>query len=299
MFTLSPSITRAGVFSLSNRSDDDRAVRGIENLRRELNLETVVGRYNSVLRRFAGDDNERASVFNSLAADPSIDILIAMRGGYGVTRVLDRLDFDVLRESGKILCGYSDVTALLLAAWKNGCGDLYHGPMAAAGFDLDPASDAFKQEISAFVDLVNGKKELLTDWCSFRTVKSGKAEGPLIPVNLTLLTALCGTDYMPDLNGSILVVEDVGEPSHDVDRNLNHLRQCGIIDSLSGIIFGKFSNCEDDEYLPEIIGEYASMVKGPSLCDLAFGHIHPSLPLPFGKRCSFEVSENKAALTLL
>ena len=296
---LSPEFGKTGIFSLSNRSDDRRSASGIANLKSFFCSEVVIGEYATSFRRFAGNDEERASVFNKLAADDSIGILIAMRGGYGVTRILEKIDFEQLRRSGKTVCGFSDVTALLLAAWKNGCENLYLGRMVAAGFDFPADSENFKFEVGGLMELLNGKQEILSDWCRYEIIRRGDAEGALVPVNLTLLSALTGTEFMPDLTGAILAIEDVGEPAHDIDRNLNHLRQCGILESLSGIIFGSFSDCEDGEYLPEIIREYAALVDGPALCNFSFGHVHPSLPMPFGKKCRLSVGEKNTELTLV
>ena len=281
---------KAGIFSLSNRTDDSKGVSGAANFRELFGVETFEGKYESVLRRFAGNDEERVRVFNELAADETIDLLIAMRGGYGVTRILEGIDFDALRESGKAVCGYSDVTALLLAAWKHGCTRLYHGPMIASNFSTDLNSPEVTQTAEAFAELLNCEKNLLPSWCRWKVMGEGECRGPLIPMNLTLLCALCGTDFMADLNGAILAVEDISAPAHDIDRKFNQLRQCGILNNLSGIIFGSFSDCEDSEYLPEILREYGDMVNGPSVCGFTFGHIAPSTPLPFGRDVLFRVS---------
>ena len=252
-------------------------------------------------RHFAAPDEQRAETFNALLDNPEINGLVAIRGGYGVTRVLENIDFEHLRRKECFVCGYSDITALLLVAWKHGCRKLIHGPMIQSSWAADPVSPAFQVEARSYIyilDIIESSSDIkwpllpteaMPDW-KIETIKHGTATGPLIPMNLTLLCALLGTPFLPDLAGTILALEDVSEPAHDIDRNLNHLRQAGILKRLAGLVFGQFTSAEDESFLPEIQREYAEFVPGPVISNFPFGHAHPSIALPFGFQTALQTN---------
>ena len=274
-----PQIRCVGVFALSYLPDEARLSAGVRFLQEKCGLRVKVRvPPKPGPRNMAGFDDERAACFNDLARDSEIDGLIAARGGYGVTRTLERLDFAALRESGKFVCGYSDVTGLLLAAWKQGCARLYHGPMVTSSADCP-------QEWEWFGKLLCEEGHLLPVVDQpVNVIKSGCRDGILVPMNFSLLQALLGTPWMPSLENAILCLEDIGEAAHDIDRKLNQLRQCGILERLGGLVFGQFTECENDAWLPEIEREAARHVRGPVAAGVPFGHIHPSVPLPLGAR---------------
>ena len=277
------SIKKIGVFALSNAPDEALLARGLANLRRVIPAEVTVSCETTALpRRFAGSDELRARRFNDLVASPEMDLLLAARGGYGVTRVLEQIDFEALRVSGKSVCGYSDVTALLLAAWKAGCRRLIHGPMLCSSWAQEPDTTEFRQETESFLQVVNGKWRFPPGGWHPQILKAGQGRGPVVPCNLTLLCALLGTPFLPELKNSILVLEDVHEPSHAIDRRMNQLRQAGILSCLAGLVYGQFTDGEDSEYLPEILQEYAEFVPGPVVAGYPLGHSHPSLSMPMG-----------------
>lgn len=290
---LLPSVRAVGLFALSNAPDEELLFAGCRRLEELTGVRVVLPPAISPFRRFAGTDSERAAAFNSLIRNSDIDGLIAIRGGYGAGRCLELLDFDALNASGKFLCGYSDVSAVLLAAWKSGCKRLYHGPMICGGWS-DENNFA---ELEAFTNLLNQEtRALLPDWHQSCVIKSGEAVGPLVPVNLTMLQTLIGTQFMPDLSGAILAIEDIAVPAHDIDRKLNHLRQIGILQKLSALIFGNFIECEDSEWLPQIMNDYADQIGGPVIFEGAFGHQHPSIPLPCGQKTKVTAKNNQEIL---
>ena len=289
------SIKKIGVFALSHAPDETLLARGLANLSQVLPREvTVCCECAALPRRFAGSDEMRAGRFNELVADPDVGLLLAARGGYGVTRVLEKLDFEALRLSGKTLCGYSDVTALLLAAWKAGCRRLIHGPMVCSSLAQDSSSQEFLLEMSSFLQVIDGKWRFQTNGWRPLVLKAGQGRGPAVPCNLTLLCALLGTPFLPELRGAILMLEDVHEPSHAIDRLLNQLRQAGILSRLGGLVYGQFTEGEDSEYLPDILREYAEFVPGPVVSGYPLGHAHPSLAVPLG--CPMTLSAPSDAL---
>ncbi len=134
------------------------------------------------------------------------------------------------------------------------------------------------------------KAVLLPPGTPLQVLKSGRAKAPVIPVNLTVLLSLAGTRHMPDLSGTILVVEDVNEPAHAIDRDLNHLRQLGILGRLAGLIYGRFTKAEDAQWIPEILTEYATQVNGPVIAGFPYGHAMPLVTVPVGRDASLEAT---------
>ncbi|NMA20608.1 MAG: prolyl oligopeptidase family serine peptidase [Lentisphaerae bacterium] len=253
----------------------------------------------SPFRYFAGTDEQRLRNLQQLLADPEIDLLLAARGGFGCTRILEQLDWVALRRRNLPVVGYSDLTALHLAALKFGCRNHIQGPMLCTQWGSACSEPAFSAAMESLSSCLRNCSNLLPSWHQAETLVAGKASGPLIPCNLTLLCSLIGTAFLPDFNQAILVLEDIHVPAHALERYLNQLRQCGILGKLSGLIFGQFSDCEDSEFLPEIFAEYASFVHGAVLRNLAFGHQNPSISLPVGKLVHLEASaDHEPSLTL-
>ncbi|NLZ63819.1 MAG: hypothetical protein GX902_08425 [Lentisphaerae bacterium] len=239
-------------------------------------------------RLFAGSDDERLLALQQLLQDPEVDLLLAACGGSGSARLLPRLDWQLWRERNLPVVGYSDITALHLAALRHGCRRQVHGPMLCRQWGDN--AEAYAANMESLAAVLQGNEQLLPAWHGARVLQSGKATGQLIPANLTLLGTLLATPFLPDLKGAILVLEDVNLPAHALDRALNQLQQSGILGSLSGLIFGQFSAAEDAQHIPDILSEYATEVNGPVLCDLQFGHINPSLSLPVGRLSHLQVS---------
>ena len=222
-------------------------------------------------------------MFHELLSRPDIDAMMSLRGGFGVTRILDGIDWDLLRHRNIPIIGYSDVSALLLAAYSRGCTKLIHGPMLCSSLaHPHPAT------IAAFKECLNGKTAPLPSDFKPHFIKHGSAEARLFPVNLTMLCNLIGTPFMPDLKECILAIEDVNEAAYSIDRMLAHLKNTGILKRLSGLIFGQFTDAEDSEYLPEIFTEYAEFINGPVISDFPFGHGTPSISIQVGKIYTIE-----------
>lgn len=285
--------SRVGVFAAANGITGERHLLGVKNLRLYGGVEVEMALCGNGPRHFGGSDEFRAGQLNRMVRDGAIDGMIALRGGYGALRIAEMVDYDDLRDSGKFLCGYSDISGLLLAAWKHGCRRLFHGPMVASGWEQEGTSEAFRLEVGSFVALLKGKKELRPSFAygdGITVLRPGRCVGAMVPVNFSILQSMMGTAFLPELSGTVLCLEDVNIPAHDLDRKLNQLRQCGVLESLGGVIFGAFTNMEDSEFLPEIVREYSQFVNGPVICGYPFGHIHPAQALPVGEKVAFAAS---------
>ncbi len=229
----------------------------------------------------AGDDDRRAKELADLVADPEVDAIVCARGGYGCHRIVSRLDPEAFRRAGKPLAGFSDVTTLLL--WQLRCAGLagLHGPM--------PGRAARPEDLGALVRLLCGEPD--APWQG-RPGGGGRAEGPLVGGNLTVLVASLGCPWEPDLRGAILLVEDVGERPYRLDRLMAQLRAAGRLDDLAGVGVGSLAACDDDRYpspgAAEVMEESLAGLGVPVLHDLPFGHGAENRPWPFGGRARID-----------
>lgn len=261
---------------LRDSSDLDRA---LENAR-SLGWDPIPGQ--QVLARlgyFAGDDAARLADFNRALADPTVDAIWCIRGGYGAMRLLPGIDYEALVRRPRALIGYSDITAIHAAVGRKAELISFHGPTARAL--LTPFSR------SALEQAVLQRSAICGDAPGARTVQPGRASGRLAGGNLALLAALAGTPYAPDLAGTILILEDIDEAVYRIDRMLVQLRLSGALRDVRGIAFGTFTNCPettDDgtRSLEEVIAELAGELGVPCIANAPFGHITDQWTLPLG-----------------
>ena len=242
-------------------------------------------------RYMAAPDEERARIFNDLLADESIDFLFALRGGFGAARTLKYIDWDLLLKRNIPVAGFSDMTAFLLAAYGKGFRNGICGVMAEATFGVvEPTPRHLAQAIRTMRQVVEGAP--LATPCHGRrhALTPGKVTAPVTGGNLMVMDALIGTPWMPDLSGTILVLEGIKQNAVEIDRMLTQFRDCGILKSLAGIVFGTFSGCPDKHYLPELFREYSAEVPGPSFSGLPFGHDFPSAAFREGQMVTLEVT---------
>jgi muramoyltetrapeptide carboxypeptidase len=263
-------------------------LRGEEDLRRaeanarSLGCEPVVGEH--ALERvgyLAGDDAARLADLNAALADDTIDAIWCMRGGYGVMRLLARIDYPALRRRPKAVIGYSDITALHGAIATRCDVITYHGPTARSALTAF-SRDSLRRALAD--DEPCGTAERA------QTLHRGRARGHLIGGNLAVLCALCGTPYEPPYESAILIVEDVNEPVYRVDRLLTQLRLAGRLQQCAGIAFGAFTDIPVDSpeeslgarTLDEVLGETAAALGVPCLRGVPVGHIDDQWTLPLG-----------------
>lgn len=249
----------------------------IENTR-ALEWEPVLGRHvRERLDYLAGTDAHRLSDLNRALGDPAIDGIWCLRGGYGVLRLLERVDFEALRRTPKAVIGFSDITALHASICTKAGVVSYHGPTARG--KLSAFSKAsLKRAVTGGADsagAVEGAQVLV----------GGAARGRLAGGNLAVLMALAGTSFFPDLEGSILVLEDVNEAVYRIDRMLRHLRLTGALSGVAGLVFGAFTErgeADDSAPLARVLRETAEAIGVPCLAGAPIGHIDEQWTLPIG-----------------
>ena len=250
----------------------------------------------------SGPDDERADELNALLARTDLDAVVCLRGGYGVLRILDLIDYDAARAVRPLVVGYSDITALHLALYTQSGLTGLSGPMVAPDWPtLDAETEAHFWRLAsgeANVDIAGPGSERPFG------LASGDAEGVLLGGNLSMVAALIGTPYFPDMAGAILVVEDVGEAPYRIDGLLARLRLAGVLEKLGGLVFGLFTDAEPPEGRPsatvdEVLDHYAQFVDGPVAAGLTYGHVRRRVTLPIGVRARLTVDGPAARLVAL
>lgn len=236
-------------------------------------------------RYFSGRDQERAVELTRAWADPSIDAVISLGGGWGSARVLEA-GFEFPRRP-KWSLGFSDSCSLLLAQWAAGLPGAIHG-----------STSGTEDQWQRTVDLLKGRPVAPLDG---RGIVPGVGEGFLVVTNLTVGTHLIGTPWMPHLDGTILVLEDVGEAPYRVDRMLTQWRSAGLLDKVAGVACGRFSWMEDDIRqgdfsMEEILENRLGGLGVPLVVNLPIGHGLPNQALPLGQRARLDGRRGRLAL---
>lgn len=245
----------------------------------------------------AGRDEQRAGDLNGMLRDRNVKAIIAIRGGYGTPRFLSAVDYRAIRRNPKIIVGYSDLTALQMAMMKKTGLVTFSGPMA--GVEMWNTIDPYTEE--HFWRTVTSKSKIGAlpnpeDEPSV-PLRPGVVKGTLLGGNFSLLMSLMGTPYLPSLGGSILVLEDVDEAPHRVDRMFAQLRNAGILDRIAGLVLGKFSDCVPTDpskphlTIDQVVKEAAEWARCPILSNFQYGHIPRKLTVPFGLQARLDTKK--------
>jgi len=243
----------------------------------------------------AGEDSLRANDVNWAFADADIKGIFCIRGGYGSARILDKLNFDIIRQSSKFFCGYSDVTALHIAINQKASLVTFHAPMLCQeGFSEADAYTLHFLHKFMFNPVIEGKF-FNPKGRKWEFTGSGRSEGIICGGNLSVISSLMGTAYEIDTRGKIIFIEDIGEEPYKIDRMLNQLYMAGKFDVCAGIIFGDFANCMTDDPLNSL--ELTKIVKSfrlrlPILYNFACGHCIPTASLPMGVFAALDADAN-------
>lgn len=257
---------------------------------RELGWEPMPGAH--VLERdgfFAGSDANRLADFAAASSDDSIDGIWCIRGGYGAMRLLDAIDYDAWRWKPKALIGFSDITALHSAI--GGRADLvtFHGP-TARGTLTEFTRDSLRTVVSM------GTAPYVAANAGATTVRPGCVRGRLAGGNLALVAALVGTPYAVDLDGAILVLEDVNEAVYRIDRMLTQLALSGALARCVGLVFGRFTEIptepgDDGRPLGRVLAEVAERCGVPCIADATFGHVDDQFTIPLGATATLDADQ--------
>jgi muramoyltetrapeptide carboxypeptidase len=289
---LYPGATLA-VVSPASAAKPDLVQRGIAELNK-LGYKTVLGLHalDSGPLYYAGSLEDRLADLHAAFRDPAIDGIICTRGGWGSAELLPYLDAALIRANPKPFIGYSDHTAL--HCWLHNEANLitFYGPMVAADFSRDNGRDIASWRHSLHSD----KRWSLGVADGLRVLRSGQAEGFLTGGCLSIYAEAIGTPYAPRIDsGSILFLEDIGTKPYQWDRMLLHLRYSGLLDQVTGIVFGDMRQCvthEEDAFLDRAILYALRDFPGPIAIGLRSGHVDaPNITLPLGTAASLDLRE--------
>lgn len=266
---------RVAVVAPASPFDPNELRAGVDFLRQFYRVDVDPGVFT---RRgyLAGDDQRRADELNRALTDRSVRAILAARGGYGATRLLPLLDFSALAGQEKLLVGFSDITALHAQWQRHGQRSLHASMVAALGRAQPRHRRRFLRALAG-----SGPAELT----GLQALRHGQACGPLCGGNLTVLCALLGTPYMPDLSGCVLFLEDVGERPYRVDRMLTSLGLSGSLAQVAAVLIGAFTDAPpgpDGVTVDEVLQERLSPLGVPVLSGVPAGHIDDNLELPLG-----------------
>lgn len=274
-----------GVVAPANFVDLNKLESAVKNLI-EMGFKVKLGK--NLKKRwysFAGTDSERAEDINDFFRDKDVQGILCARGGYGSTRILELIDYEMIKKNKKPFIGYSDVTSLLLALYKKCEMESYHGPMLVSDF----SGDYNKENEKYFLEVLTGKEEkiILDNFGEpLKFYNDLKGEGVLIGGNLAVLVSNLKSGYDVDYKNKILFLEDIGEDTYKIDRMLWELKNLGILDEVSGVILGDFKNCipssEVDFSLEDVFDFHFSNFKKPVCYNLKAGHCSPMQTLKIG-----------------
>jgi muramoyltetrapeptide carboxypeptidase len=272
---------------------DEQLYENMQNVMESLGFQVRFGKnVNNRHGYLAGTDEERASDLNNFFSDPEINGIVTVRGGWGSNRILDMVDFENIRKNPKFFCGFSDITALHLSIYKKTGLVTFHGPNGNSDWTIF-TKNHFHNTITGKVPkplLKNPGKEKHNIY----TITPGTATGKLLGGNLTLVASLIGSQYLPDMTGAILFLEDVGEDIYRIDRLMSQLQLSGILDKLNGFVFGKCTNCRESQpvslSLDNVFNHYLKPLGIPAFSGSMISHEPNNFTIPIGIEAEIDSS---------
>lgn len=298
MEILKPKLLKRGdvigiIAPASPPSDEQSLNRGIEYLEK-LGYRIVLGKHVSDRYGYlAGKDVDRANELNDFFSNKNIKAIFVLRGGYGSSRILPYINYNLIKRNPKIFVGYSDITAIHLALYKKCRMLTFSGPMLEPDFSKKIAPNV--EELFWRLLTSNSPIENILSYStkSIHLSFNKKIYGRIIGGNLSIITSLIGTQYFPELKDKILILEDIDERPYRIDRMLTQLKLSGNLKRIKCIVLGDFSSCIEKKNVPslkldEIFKDVLREI--PLVQNFEFGHLQTSLPIPFGIK--IEISEN-------
>lgn len=239
----------------------------------------------------AAPDAVRLADVHAAFGDPRFDAVLALRGGSGCIRLMDRIDLGLLAHTRKLLIGYSDLTVLHALRTQAGIPSL-HAPMPASDWGL-PGAEADTDAL--FECLARGcqRGDRVGQVVPQALSHGGRASGRLVGGNLAMFCALLGTPYLPDVDGALLFIEDISEEPYRVDRMLSQLRLSGVLDRIAGLLVGSFSGAESPD---AVLADHLPRLRCPVLTGWPSGHGQPNRPLPLGVMAEMDVAAGSLTL---
>ncbi|MBK8517425.1 MAG: LD-carboxypeptidase [Saprospiraceae bacterium] len=255
----------------------------------------------------AGTDDERIQDFHNMIADPEVKAIWCLRGGYGCTRILPKLDYNLIKKNPKIIIGYSDITALILGIHSQTGLIGFHGPVAISEV-FTPFSSSQAEAVlfgkSSIPHVIPYQIQSVEKYAAGQEpyiINSGKATGALLGGNLSLLVCLPGTKYAPSYKDKIVFIEDVGEKPYRIDRMLTFLLESTDINKASGIVLGVFNDCDTTDpesslTLKDVLTDRLGPLNIPCFYGFTFGHVSDICTFPMGIDAEMNTSDMTVSL---
>ena len=276
----------APAFRVVDEANINKAIERMEEMGLKVKIGDAVYLKNDIDGPHPGNAKERAEDINQMFKNPDIKAIIALRGGSGCSQLLEFIDYETIKQNPKIVLGFSDLTSLQLAMNAKTGLVTFHGPMPAHSRSWIDFSTNYVKNILFDADEISFTNP--SD-AQIITIKEGTATGKLLGGNLATLTSIVGSEYLPDFDGSILFIEDVGEKPYKMDRMLTHLKLAGILDKISGFIFGTCASCSpekddtlDSRKIIDIIKKHIVPLDIPAWSNSMIGHEYRIFTLPMG-----------------
>lgn len=246
----------------------------------------------------AGTDEERIADLENAFLDDEVKAIICLKGGYGASRIVDKINYQIIKKNPKIFIGFSDITVLLNSFYQKAMLPTIHGQL---GIYLG-RSDLDQESLNDFITLLQEPfKGRVMRHSTIKTICGGEAQGVLVGGNLSLICNLIGTPYDIDFTNKIIFIEEVDEEPYRIDRMFSQLRLSGKLNVARGFIFGHFTNCssEHQEYqqVNELISEYFLKLQKPTIINFPSGHDFPFYNLPIGLEVKLDA--NTKEITIL
>lgn len=239
---------------------------------------------------FSGTDLERATDINEAFLDKEVKAILCMCGGYGLTRIINMLDYEAISNNPKLIIGYSDITALINSIYFKCSFSTIHGLVGASlkNADIDSLNSFFNLLTHKTKGMVlkNIKNEMIS-------LVDGIVEGELVGGNMSLINAMASSSYKIDFTDKIVFIEDVGEAAYRIDRYFSSLKLSGELEKAKGFIFGYFTDCETYSgvsYL-DVIKEYILPLHKPTIIGFECGHQLPFVSIPIGAKVRLDTYE--------
>lgn len=296
-----------GIITPAGALESEEAITTTKEVLQTLGYKVKEGKHiRSRYGSLAGRDQERLEDLHNMFRDPDVQGVLCVRGGTGASRLLPLIDFELIRQNPKVLLGYSDITALIMAFYTKAGLVSFHGQVGTSTWS-HLVGEYFNQLIveNGLVSYQNPEKlngNLVVYKDRIQTLQSGTVEGTLLGGNLTLLSGLCGSPYLPDFKDSILFIEEINEKSDRIDRMFCQLMNSGILSQIKGFIFGKCTDCGPSGgygsfTLDDIFNDYIKPLGIPAFSGAVIGHINDQFILPVGVRVKMDA--DKGTITLL
>jgi len=289
-----------GIISPASSVEDETLIKNglryVEGLGYRVELGKNVGKVKGYL---AGTDEERVEDIHQMFSDKNIRAIFCLRGGYGAFRLLDKINYQIIKKNPKIFVGFSEITSLQVAFLTKANLVTFSGPMIVSHFSNEINNFTEENFWRLLTSKSKPKKMALSEEQINSNVKCSKASGRIIGGNLAVFSAMIGSGYLPPLKNHILLLEEISEPPYKIDRMLNQLRSHKVFKKLNGIILGNFIDCEETDKqkssltLEEVLDDYFSELKIPVIRSFPYGHSKDILTLPIGISVSLNIKKKR------